>query len=363
MGKSMFAFQIAMNVALSTAKPVFISSMEMSAQSVTDRWISSTSRVLLSRIRRREITEADAEKIIKSMDLSDRLTNVCLDQDSSAQLNQILSRAKDHARNHARIHGGDGQLALLVIDNVQIAEMGDDEKTADRINKFCKQAKQASKDLNVPIILLSQINRDSLKGTNKRPTMQAMHGGTGIRNNADFVWGLYRDEYYNPDTVDRDIAEVIQIKARESESNRVARLFFEGIYSTFKELGADCAPTRSKTEPQRSIAVSPAPGQITSEDLKPLPLTAEQLASIDYKNIELGCEVVTDSLSEDLQTIEEMISNGEIPPLDEVCVVTKIYSYLLAIPGHKPMIVTEVTLARESGSEMKVDLFNLRRFN
>lgn len=362
MGKSMFAFQVAMNVALSTGKPVFISSMEMSVQSVLDRWISANSRVSLTKIRRREIGEDDGLRIIESATIGDRLQNVCLDEDSSAPLNQILSRAKDHARRYASKHGGDGQLGLIVIDNIQIAEMGDDEKAVDAINKFCKQVKQASKDLNVPIITLSQLNRASLSGSNKRPTKQSLHGGTGIMNNADYVWGLYRDDYYNPDTVDRDIAEVLPIKGRNSIPNKAARLFFEGTYSTFKELSANCEPTRS-AKPQQAIAKSQPLKQITHEDLTPRPLTTEQLASIDYKGIEVGCEVVTDLSFEDAQTTKEMIEGKEVPPLDEVCVVTNLHSYLLAIPDMEPIIMTEVTLARESGSEMKVDLSNLRRFN
>ena len=365
MGKSMFAFQVAMNVALSTGKPIFLSSMEMSVQSVIDRWISANSRVSLTKIRRREIGEDDGLRIIGSAATGDRLQNICLDEDSTAPLNQILSRAKDHARRHTSKHGGDGALGLIVIDNIQIAEMGDDEKAVDAINKFCKQVKQASKDLNVPIIILSQLNRASLSGPNKRPTKQSLHGGTGIMNNADYVWGLYRDDYYNPDTTDRDIAEILPIKGRNSIPNKAAKLFFEGAYSTFRELSSDCSPSRDKIAPQQEVPQRQEPRQITLEDLKPRPLTEEQLASIDYKGISIGCEVLADlplETQEDVRTMQEMVKNGEVPPLDEICVVTNFYSYLLAIPDMPPIVMTQATLARESGAETKVDLSYLRLF-
>ena len=308
-GKSGLAFQIAMNVALSTGKPIFIASMEMTARSVIDRWISSLSRVLLSKLRRREIDQQDMERILASMSFGDRLSNVCLDEDPSAPLNVMISRAKEHARKFKRKNGGDGQLALMVIDNLQIAETSNAENQTIAINSLCKKTKGIAKDLNVPIISLSQLTKESLKGADKRPTKEALSGGGGIVNNADTIWGLYRDEYYNKDTVERNIAEVIALKQRSSEDGRVAKLRYEGQYQTFSELGNVAGPKLANSEPKQAIAEEPD--------------------EYYYNKLKVGDSVVVNegySLFRNETTIADMIANKEIPPFGVICTITRLWT-------------------------------------
>lgn len=310
MGKSGLAFQIAMNVALSTGKPIFIASMEMTARGVVDRWISSLSRVLLSKLRRREIDQQDMERILASMTFGDRLSSVCLDEDSSAPLNVIISRAKEHARKFKRKNGGDGQLGLLVIDNLQIAETSNAENQTIAINSLCKKTKGIAKDLNVPIISLSQLTKESLKGADKRPTREALSGGGGIVNNADAIWGLYRDEYYNADTVERNIAEIIALKQRSSEAGRVAKLRYEGHYQTFSEL---------KNIATRNPVVIQAIATSTTIDT-----TDDQQY---FGDLEVGCQVMLDisyATAEEKKEISDRISAGQLPKPSDTCGVIRL---------------------------------------
>ena len=339
MGKSGLAFQIAMNVALSTGKPIFIASMEMTARSVVDRWISSLSRVLLSRLRRREIDQQDMERILASMTFGDRLSNVCLDEDASAPLNVIISRAKEHARKFKRKNGGDGQLGLLVIDNIQIAETSTSENQTIAINSLCKKTKGIAKDLNVPIISLSQLTKESLKGADKRPTREALSGGGGIVNNADAIWGLYRDEYYNTDTVERNIAEVIALKQRSSEAGRVAKLRYEGHYQTFSE-----PSNMAVKKAVAANAIAPSIPENTNY----------------FGDLEDGCQVVLNisySTPEEKQEMNDRINAGEIPKPNEVCGVIRLSVHEHHYAGKFGI----AHLILPDNSEMRVAVDELRR--
>lgn len=349
MGKSMFAFQIAMNIAIATQKPIFIASMEMSANRVVDRWISAAAQVPLSNIRRRELSTEEGSRILKTMSIGEQLKNVALDEDSSAPLSQILARAKEFARNYAKKYGGDGQLGLLVIDNLQIAEMGDesDKNTVNAINKFCKDCKGIAKELNIPVVTLSQMNRASLSGNDKRPTAQGLFGATGIQANADAVLGIYRDEYYNKDTVDRGVAEILPLKVRDSAPDTVAKLEFQGHYASFVDRAAQKPKLAQKVE---AIATQ------TPAKTKEAPVNSMNgIAVGGFAIVDVPC-----ATEEEIRDVKEMLAAKEIPPIGSVCNVIKIEPYTL--PGFEDLSSAIVTLVTDKGEEMKVGIGNLRPF-
>lgn len=349
MGKSMFAFQIAMNIAIATKKPVFIASMEMSTNRVVDRWIAATAQVPLSNIRRRNLNSDEGNRILESISMGNCLNNVAIDEDSSAPLTQIVARAKEFARNHAKKYGGDGQLGLLVIDNLQIAEMGDegDKNTVNAINKFCKDCKGFAKELNIPVVILSQMNRASLSGNDKRPTAQGLFGATGIQANADAVLGIYRDEYYNKDTVDRGVAEILPLKVRDSAPDTVAKLEFQGHYASFVD--------RASVKPK---LVKPKLVEMLYPTLVAPASTSDEANY--FGDLEVGCQVMLNisySTPEEKQEMNDRLNAGEIPKPNEACGVMR-----LSIHEHPQAGKFGIAhLILPDNSEMKVAVDELRR--
>lgn len=344
-GKSMLLFGAAWNMAkfLSDQGRVgYIGSMEMSTRSVVHRWIASEAQVALSRMRRRELSEADCERIMKASSAGEMLNNLVIDEDNKATIPQMLNRAKEFARKHARKYGGSGELGFMVIDNIKIAEKGGDDFNL--VNRYLKDLKGIAKDYNIPIISLSQLTRESLlKSSDKRPTVEGLYGGKAIEENADDIFGLYRGVKYDDFSIPTNRAEIIRLKGRnsdQSKENRTILLGFNGALSTFYDLGE---PKLAQKSEQKQAIATPV-----TEDIN------------YFGDLEDGCQVVLDisySTPEEKSEISDRINAKQLPKPNEVCGVTRLS--VCETPEVGKFGVAHLILP--DNSEMKVAVDELRR--
>lgn len=202
MGKTAFGLQIANHVAESA--PVLVFSLEMPAQQLAMRETSRISNIDLMKLRTAKLGEEDWQKLTYAVGkLNTR--NLFIDDRSGLNMQQIRARARQVKRQHG--------LGLIVIDYLQlIAGEGENQNT--KITNISQQIKLMARELGVPVITLSQLNRDLERRTNKRPTMADLRDSGAIEQDADVVLFLYRDEYYNLETTWKGVAECIIGKQR-----------------------------------------------------------------------------------------------------------------------------------------------------
>jgi replicative DNA helicase len=224
MGKTTFSMNIAEHVALNK-KTVAIFSMEMPAEQLVMRMFASHGRVPLTDIRTGKIRQEDWPRV--GMAVKD-FSQTKLFIDDSAALSPIEIRAK--TRRLAREHNG---LDLVVIDYLQLMQSGaKSDNRAAEISEISRSLKGLAKELNCPIIALSQLNRSLEQRPNKRPIMSDLRESGAIEQDADIIIFIYRDEVYNDETPDKGVAEVIIGKQRNGPIGTV-RLKFIGQFTRF----------------------------------------------------------------------------------------------------------------------------------
>ncbi|HEY9648181.1 MAG TPA: replicative DNA helicase [Chroococcidiopsis sp.] len=229
MGKTAIALNIARAVGISL--PVLVFSLEMSTEQLDDRLLAAESGTELSAIRTGKIAKNQWESIGHAIA---RLSDIQIEtiDDSDITVQQMRS----HARRFAALNGG--QIGAIVIDYLQL--MGDGDAGANRVQELSvitRQLKKLARELDVPVIALSQLSRGVEQRTNKRPMMSDLRESGSIEQDADLIIMLYRDEYYNPDTSERGIAEVIITKHRNGPVGTV-KLLFEPQFTRFRNLAA-----------------------------------------------------------------------------------------------------------------------------
>ncbi|MBL8473607.1 MAG: replicative DNA helicase [Rhodocyclaceae bacterium] len=227
MGKTTFALNIAEHVALNQGLPVAIFSLEMPGTQLATRFISSVARIDQQRLRTGRLNDDDWGRLTMALG---KLHEAPLHVDESGGINTIDLRAR--ARRLARQYGG--KLGLIVIDYLQLmsgTRVG--ENRATEISEISRGIKSLAKELSVPIIALSQLNRELEKRPNKRPVMSDLRESGAIEQDADLILFLYRDEVYNPDSPDKGLAEVIIGKHRNGPTGMV-QLTFLGEYTRFQ---------------------------------------------------------------------------------------------------------------------------------
>jgi len=228
MGKTAFSINIAENVALDTGLPVAVFSMEMGATQLAMRMIGSVGRLDQHRMRTGRLEDEDWEKLTTALG---RLNEAPIFIDEGAGLSSFDVRAR--AR---RLHRQMGRLGLIVIDYLQLmaAPAGKQgENRATEISEISRSLKALAKELNVPVIALSQLNRGLEQRTDKRPVMSDLRESGAIEQDADLILFIYRDEVYNPDSQDKGTAEIIIGKQRNGPIGRV-RLTFIGANTRFE---------------------------------------------------------------------------------------------------------------------------------
>ncbi len=223
MGKTALASCIAEHVAVK-GTPVLFASMEMSTQPLGLRMLSSMGRIDQQKLRTGRLDESDWPRLTNAVSM---LHQAPLTFDTRAR---SVAEVRASAR---RIPG----LGLLVIDYLGLMS-GDGENQTQRIGAITAGVKNIARDLNIPVILLAQLNRELEKRPNKRPILSDLRDSGEIEQHADLVWFIYRDEVYNKDSAAKGVAELIVAKQRNGRTDTV-RLTFQGQYLRFENYHPD----------------------------------------------------------------------------------------------------------------------------
>jgi replicative DNA helicase len=217
---------IAENVALDTGLPVAVFSMEMGAAQLVMRLIGSVGRLDQHRLRTGRLLDEDWQRLTAAVG---RLNDAPMHIDETPALNSLEVRAR--AR---RLHRQYGKLGLIVLDYLQLmSSTSQGENRATEISEISRGLKALAKELNVPVVALSQLNRSLEQRPNKRPIMSDLRESGAIEQDADVILFIYRDEVYNPDSPDKGTAEIIIGKQRNGPIGTV-KLTFRGENTRFE---------------------------------------------------------------------------------------------------------------------------------
>ena len=226
MGKTTFAMNLCENAAMKQDKPVLIFSLEMPGEQLMMRMLASLSRVDQTKIRTGQLDDEDWARISSTMGILMDKKNMYIDDSSGLTPTEVRSRARRIAREH------DG-LSMIMIDYLQLMRVPSlsDNRTLE-IAEISRSLKALAKELNVPVVALSQLNRSLEQRADKRPVNSDLRESGSIEQDADLIMFIYRDEVYNPDSSMKGIAEIIIGKQRNGPIGSV-RLTFQGQHSRF----------------------------------------------------------------------------------------------------------------------------------
>lgn len=231
MGKTSFAMNIAEYAAMKQDKPVMVFSLEMPAEQLALRMISSLGRIDQHKVRTGQLTDADWPRVTSAVSV---LSESKLYVDDTPGLSPLELRTR--ARRVARKHGG---LSLIVIDYLQLmTSPASRENRTNEISEISRALKSIAKEFNVPVIALSQLNRGLEQRTDKRPVMSDLRESGAIEQDADVIAFIYRDEVYNEDSPHKGVADIIIRKQRNGPIGDF-RLTFLGQYTRFENHAAD----------------------------------------------------------------------------------------------------------------------------
>lgn len=224
MGKTAFALNTAHAIAAIHRLPVAIFSLEMSKEQLVQRLLASEAGIPSDRIRSGRISPQEWESL---SDAVGRLAELPLHIDDSPcpSVNEIRSQAR-----RLQAENG-GKLGFILIDYLQLMG-GDDSNRVQELSRITRSLKGLARELNVPVIALSQLSRGVELRGDKRPMMSDLRDSGSLEQDADLVLMLYREEYYIPDTPDRGIAEIIVAKHRNGPTGTV-KMLFDGQHTRF----------------------------------------------------------------------------------------------------------------------------------
>jgi replicative DNA helicase len=225
MGKTALAINIAEHVALNEGLPVAVFSMEMGASQLAIRIVGSIGRIDQQRLRTGKLNQEEWPRLTEAME---KLRNVSLHIDETPSLTPMELRA--NARRLARTCG---KLGLIVVDYLQLmsgnTSSSNGDNRATEIGEISRGLKMLAKELQCPVIALSQLNRSVETRTDKRPMMSDLRESGAIEQDADVIMFIYRDDYYNKDSKEPGVAEIIIGKHRNGPTGTVKLAFLKPI--------------------------------------------------------------------------------------------------------------------------------------
>ena len=227
MGKSALGLNIVQNAAVKSKKICAVFTLEMAKKEVANRMLACEAGVDLSKMRTGDIQQTDWEKLAEAMGVLAE-ANIYIDDTSSITLAEIRSRCRKLKIEHG--------LDMVMIDYLQLMEGGGNEASRQQeISNISRGLKVMAKELEVPVIALSQLSRTLETRADKRPMMSDLRESGAIEQDADVIMFIYRDEYYNPESEDRGVAEIIIGKQRSGSTGTV-KLRYDGQYTRFSNL-------------------------------------------------------------------------------------------------------------------------------
>jgi replicative DNA helicase len=224
-----FVLNMARNIAALQKLPVAIYSLEMSKLQLVYRLLSSEVEMESSRLRTGRIAQNEWEKLGHAISMLSQMP-IFIDDTPNISVTEMRSKCRRLQAEQG------GALGLILIDYLQLMEGGSDNRVQE-LSKITRSLKGLARELNAPIIALSQLSRGVESRTNKRPMMSDLRESGSIEQDADLIMMLYREEYYEPDTPDRGIAEVIVTKHRNGPTGTV-KLLFEPQFTRFRNLAS-----------------------------------------------------------------------------------------------------------------------------
>mgnify|MGYP000114827119 CR=1 FL=1 len=231
MGKTAFALNMVEHAIFNTDQPVLVFSLEMPAQSLMMRLLASVGRIELKKIRDGKLSGDEWDQLSRA---ATRIKGKKLFIDDTPGLTPTEVRAR--TRRLAREHGNPAMIMLDYLQLMRVVGAGDNR--VQEISEISRSLKQVAREFDCPMIALSQLNRGVEQRPNKRPMNSDLRESGAIEQDADVILFIYRDEYYNEDTQDKGIAEIIIGKQRNGEIG-TCKLQFEGQYTRFNNLARD----------------------------------------------------------------------------------------------------------------------------
>ena len=226
MGKTSLALNMCEYVSIDTGLPTAVFSMEMASTQLVSRLIGSVGKLNQHKMRTGQLDDNDWEKLSYALGQLNEAP-IFIDEGSALNPYEVRARAR-------RLHKQCGRLGLIVIDYLQLmGSAGSTENRATEISEISRSLKALAKELNVPVVALSQLNRSVEQRPDKRPVMSDLRESGAIEQDADVIMFIYRDEVYNPETPDKGMAEIILAKQRNGPVGRV-KLTFLGEYTKFE---------------------------------------------------------------------------------------------------------------------------------
>lgn len=223
MGKSSLSMNIAENVAIAEGLPVLVFSMEMSAPQLALRMVGSVGRIDQSRLKTGRLADDEWNRLSEAVERMSR-ARVFIDETPGLTPGELRARARRQARTC-------GQLGLVVVDYLQLMSGGgtSEENRATELGEISRGLKALAKELQCPVMALSQLNR-SVEGRNdKRPMMSDLRDSGALEQDADSVLMIYRDDYYHKDSKEPGVAEIIIAKQRNGPTGTVKLAFLRPL--------------------------------------------------------------------------------------------------------------------------------------
>ena len=232
MGKTSFAMNIAEHVAIEQKKPTLVFSMEMSAEQLALRVVSSYGRIDQQALRSGHLEDHDWSRLVSASGLL-RESPLFIDETGSLSPQDLASRARRMAMQEP--------LALIVVDYIQLMQVPNNrENRTNEISEISRSLKALAKELKTPIIALSQLSRTLESRTDKRPIMSDLRESGSIEQDADVVLFVYRDDYHNKESLVQGTAEIIIAKQRSGPTGKIKTAFL-GKYTRFENLAPEYA--------------------------------------------------------------------------------------------------------------------------
>ena len=233
MGKTAFVLNIAQYMAFKKNKAVAIFSLEMSKEQLVNRLFSLESQVDAQSLRTGNMKDSDWEKLIEGAGIIGQ-SKLIIDDTPGISISELRSKCRKYKLEHG--------LDIIIIDYLQLmsgsTRAAAAENRAAEISEISRGLKGLAKEMDVPVIALSQLNRGVDARTDKRPVMSDLRESGAIEQDADVILFIYRDEVYNKETPDKNVAEIIIGKQRNGPTG-IVRMRFDGMFTRFDNLAED----------------------------------------------------------------------------------------------------------------------------